>query len=235
MTTAALRYSDRPTGWRTRATGAGGTVGLFMLLAAVMLVTWRIVQPMAAPVAMIAINLDREEAPPEPMREVPEGPHQVEQQERQIVEPERRDPLPDIVLPRLSPVTQPVNPPVPPVAPADPVPETTAPRSTPAPPARQVSSAQDASWEALVMAQLERHRRYPAAARARRLQGVAHVTFRMNRAGRVLASRVSRSAGAAMLDRAALDTLQRAQPLPAIPDDRPDEIELTVQVEFFTG
>lgn len=230
------RYSDRAMDWHTRCAGAGGTAAIFVVVALVLLVSWHMVQPLLAPqTRIIAVNLDRQEAPPEPVREVPEGPQQVEQQERQIVEQRQRDPLPDIVLPRLSPVLQPVTPPVEPVTPADPVPETTAPRSTQAPPARQMSSNVEASWEGQVLAHLERHRRYPAAARARRQQGVAYVTFRMNRAGRVLASRVSRSSGAAVLDRAALETLQRAQPLPAIPADRPDEIELTVQVEFFTS
>ena len=33
-------------------------------------------------------------------------------------------------------------------------------------------------------------------------------------------------------EQAALDTLQRAQPLPAIPADRPEVVELTIPVEF---
>jgi len=214
----------------------GGTAGIAVGLTLAMLLAWHVVQPLVVtPAPLITVNLDRLEAPPEPQREVPEGPQQVEQQERQQVEPDQRDPLPEIEIPRLTPMVQPVAPPVDPVPPADPVPETTAPKAVPAPPANRMSSASPASWEAQVMAHLEHHRRYPAAARARRQQGVAYVTFRMNRAGQVLSSRVSRSSGAGVLDRAALDTLKRAQPLPAIPDDRPDEMELTVQVEFFTS
>lgn len=105
----------------------------------------------------------------------------------------------------------------------------------PAPPARQAASNQKATWVALLLAHLEKYRRYPAAARARRHEGVAYVTFRMNRAGTVLSADIVRSSGSAMLDRAALDTLRRAQPLPKIPDDRPDTLELSVPVEFFVA
>ncbi|MBL7598933.1 energy transducer TonB, partial [Escherichia coli] len=115
----------------------------------------------------------------------------------------------------------------------DPIPETTAPKSHPAPPASSVSSDQPVSWEAKLLAHLERHRRYPATSRARRDQGVAHVRFRMNRAGRVLEVALIRSSGIPELDRAALATIRRAQPLPAIPDDRPDPLDLSVPVEFF--
>lgn len=54
-----------------------------------------------------------------------------------------------------------------------------------------------------------------------------------DRPGRVLWSRVERSSGCGELDRAALDTLRRAAPLPAIPADRPDQVELVVPVEFY--
>ena len=83
------------------------------------------------------------------------------------------------------------------------------------------------------MAHLEKYRRYPAAARARGAQGVVKVTFRMNRAGRLLSSQIERSSGSSTLDRAAIDTLKRAQPLPPIPRNMADEIELTIDIEFF--
>ena len=76
-------------------------------------------------------------------------------------------------------------------------------------------------------------RRVPARARAARQQGTVHLRFRMNRAGSVLSMSVLRNSGFVTLDQAALDTLKRAQPLPTIPKDRPDEIELTIPVEFY--
>lgn len=60
--------------------------------------------------------------------------------------------------------------------------------------------------------------------------------FVMNREGRVLTARVERSSGHPALDRAALDMLTRAQPLPRPPAEvLAEPIELVVPVEFFVG
>lgn len=83
-----------------------------------------------------------------------------------------------------------------------------------------------------MLARLEKVRRYPGAARRARQQGIAYIRFRIDRDGHVLSSLV-RSSGFPALDQAALGTLRRADPLPKIPEDRPDEIELTVPVEFY--
>lgn len=228
------RYTDQPMDWRTRLVGISGTAGVFLAIAAVSLITWQVVQPLVAPPALTIVNLQSYEAPPKPVREVPEGPEQVQQEKQKPREQERPDPVPEIVVPQPSPVTQPVLPPVERSTVVDPVPETTAPKSLPAPPSNRASSNTDATWQALLLAHLEKHRRYPARARAARQQGVVHVSFRMNRQGQVLSSSVLRSSGHAALDQAAIDTLRRAQPLPRIPDDRPDVVELTIPVEFFT-
>ncbi len=88
-------------------------------------------------------------------------------------------------------------------------------------------------WEALLEAHLEKHRRYPVTARAMRIQGVAHVRFRMSRAGKLLPVTLSRLSGFDILDRAALDTIRRAQPLLPVPAERADELELLIAVVFF--
>jgi protein TonB len=227
------RYSDRPMDWRTRLFGIGGTTTIIAVVLGCALFTWRVVQPMIAPSMPVVVNLQSFEAPPEPVREVAEGPEQVQQEEQKPKEQERPDPLPEILVPRLSPLTQPVPPPVEHAPATERVPETTAPRTIAAPPSNRVSSNSDATWEALVLAHLQKYRRYPARARAARQQGVVHVTFRVNRAGEVLSASIHRGSGSYTLDQAALDTIRRAQPLPAIPDDRPDVIELTLPVEFF--
>lgn len=59
--------------------------------------------------------------------------------------------------------------------------------------------------------------------------------FKMDRTGSVLFAAVTRRSGFTALDQSALDTLYRAQPLPRIPADRPDVIELTMPVEFYLG
>ncbi|AJA11192.1 hypothetical protein SKP52_21690 [Sphingopyxis fribergensis] len=224
------RYSDQPMDWRTRFVGLSGTTAVFLLVAAATLLTWQLARPTVVP-KPLAVNLLPLAAPTEPTQDVPEGPRQIEQ-EQQSQEREEQPVLPEIMNPRVSPVTRP-TPPKEQSRAADPVPETTAPKSLAAPPADQASSNSEATWEALLLAHLERYRRYPAAARARREQGVAHVRFRMTRDGQVLSSEIIRSSGSSALDRAALDTLRRAQPLPAVPATRPAPLELAVPVEFF--
>lgn len=227
------RYSDQPVGWRTRLAGMGGTAGILAATAAATLITWEMVQPMVEPPALAVFDVSPPAAPPEPVQEVPEGPRQVEQKEQKPQERVERPEPPQIVIPQPSTPTIVIPPPVEPLRTADPVPETTAPKSLPAPPANRAASNAEATWEAMVMAQLEQHRRYPASARARREQGVAHITFTLNRQGLVLSSSILQSSGSATLDRAALDTLHRAQPLPPIPRDRPDPTTLSAAVEFF--
>lgn len=230
---SGTRYCDQPMDWRTRLVGIGGALAVIGLVLGCALFTWHVVRPIAAPPSMAVVNLESFEAPPEPVREVPDGPEQVQREEQKPKVQDERLPLPEIQLPRITPLALPAAPPVEEPAAAEPVAETTAPRAVAAPPGKQVSSDTQATWEALLLAHLEQYRRYPARARAARQEGVVHVRFRMNRAGAVLSASVLRSSGFSSLDQAALDTLKRAQPLPAIPADRPSEVELTIPVEFF--
>lgn len=226
-------YSDQPADWRTRLVGSGATAIVLLTIFGSAFLTWHIVHPAVSVSEPLAVSLQPLSSP-DAVREVPDGPPQVEQQKRPPVEkaqpiaPPPPSPLPD--APREA---------VPPKPPATyatamkPVSETTAPKSLPAPRASQLSSNSSATWEAELLAHLEKYRRYPPAAKARREQGVTYVRFRMNREGKLLSSEILRSSGTAALDRAALDTLRRAQPFPPIPRDKPDPLELSVPVEFF--
>lgn len=229
---APSRYGDRPTDWRTQLAGAGGTALVLLLVFGATFLTWQAVQLVRQPSEPLVVSLQPLSSP-EIAQEVPEGPVQVEQQ------PAERHPPADAPPPSPSPLqnipreqTQ-SEPTVDPSPPVKPVAQTSAPNSIPAPPAPQLSSNTSITWEAQVLTHLEKYRRYPAAARARRQQGVVHVRFKMNRAGRLLSSEILRSSGSPALDRAALDTVRRAQPLPAIPPEKPDPLELTTPVEFF--
>ncbi|RIA46202.1 outer membrane transport energization protein TonB [Hephaestia caeni] len=230
------RYCDRPMDWRTRLFGIGGTAAVIALVLSCALFSWRVVKPMiVSSSAPLVVELRPLAAPPEPVREVAPGPEQVERQEA------KPEPKPDIVvppplmqLPVLSMAPREAREPVEElVDPGPAVPETTAPKSIAAPSSARVSSDAKQSWEARLLAHLERYRRFPARARAARQQGTVYVRFQMNRSGAVLSAAVVRSSGFATLDQAALDTLNRAQPLPAIPNDKPDTVELTIPVEFF--
>ena len=105
-------------------------------------------------------------------------------------------------------------------------------RTFAAPTVNRLSSDARPNWEGTILAHLERFRRYPARARAARQQGTITIRFRMNKAGMVLSSTIVKKSGYYDLDQAALDTLKRAQPLPAIPAEMGDEVELTIPVEF---
>src|SRR5262249_57779178 len=62
-----------------------------------------------------------------------------------------------------------------------------------APPRIKPSAARVTSWHRKIAEQVERHKGYPAAARARRQTGVAEVVFTIDREGKVVASRIVRS------------------------------------------
>lgn len=79
-------------------------------------------------------------------------------------------------------------------------------------------SPANASYFSQLNGWLNRHKRYPAAAKKAKQQGVVIVNFTIDRRGALLSSRIERSSGQALLDDAALALLQRAAPMPRIPD-----------------
>ena len=92
----------------------------------------------------------------------------------------------------------------------------------------------EADYGAIVLAWLERHKEYPGRAQQRRQEGVVLLFIAVGREGGVLEARIERSSGYDLLDRAALDMVARAAPLPPVPDDMPQErVEMVVPVQFF--
>jgi protein TonB len=90
------------------------------------------------------------------------------------------------------------------------------------------------TWKGLLLRHLERHKRYPSESQRARHEGVTYVRFTMSRDGRVIAMRLERASGFAALDQEGLDLLQRAQPLPPLPQDQPGEsLEIVVPIQFF--
>jgi len=188
------------------------------------------------------------QGPAAPQTDIPPGPEQVmaeatpEQKiEHQPVEdPPQLKPAPDPELAIETPkeIQQETE------VPHTPAPTTTAPQSAPmqmaaipaAPTQGQLNPNNPRAiptWKMQIVALLERNKRYPAAARSRRQQGIAHVFFSLDRQGRVLDSRIVRSAGAASLDEEALALLNRAQPFPPPPPQLADErVTLTVPIRF---
>jgi len=89
------------------------------------------------------------------------------------------------------------------------------------------------TWHNLLLAHLERYKRYPRIARQRRQQGIVQIRFSMDRSGNVLTSKIVQSSGFVLLDRSAIAMIIRAQPLPEPPDEIVGEVlEMAVPVKF---
>jgi protein TonB len=78
------------------------------------------------------------------------------------------------------------------------------------------ASAQRGFVELHVLDWLAQHREYPRAARRAGLEGTVHVRFVIDPEGRIADAAVERSSGARVLDRAALELLGRASPVPGL-------------------
>ncbi len=92
---------------------------------------------------------------------------------------------------------------------------------TTAPTATAARTASVVSWKRKLAVHLQRNKRYPSTAQARREHGTARVSFIVDRRGRVIQSKLVKSTGSAALDEETLALLQRAQPLPTPPADVP--------------
>lgn len=88
-------------------------------------------------------------------------------------------------------------------------------------------------WTAKLVEQIERNKRYPDGAQARRREGVVQVAFVIDRGGRLVDVRVATSSGSDVLDAAAVDLLKRSAPFPPLPADFGDErIDLVIPLHF---
>jgi len=87
---------------------------------------------------------------------------------------------------------------------------------------------------AKLQAWLERHKEYPRRAQIRRQEGTVILFFVMNAEGHVLEHRIQRSSGHDTLDREVIAMIERAQPLPRMPEHmRQSRLELAVPVQFY--
>lgn len=82
---------------------------------------------------------------------------------------------------------------------------------------REAGNAAVSNYPGKVYSKLRRSLRYPSQARRQGVRGEVHVRFTVSSSGGVGSVRVARSSGSSILDQAALDTVRRAAPFPAIP------------------
>jgi protein TonB len=159
---------------------------------------------------------------------------QITPEKREVVEDIK--PLPKMVVPSIVTVPPPeftvrtVTPP--------PVVAQQAPVATPAPPApvavpSKASGETRDSYLGRLLAQLNRFKQYPRAARQAHIEGVVMLHFVMDADGKVQSFDIAKSSGRPVLDAEALALIQRAQPLPALPADFPTRtLDAVVPVEF---
>jgi periplasmic protein TonB len=79
---------------------------------------------------------------------------------------------------------------------------------------------------------ISRYQRYPEAARRDRVHGKVQLVFSMLRDGTVTDVRIESSSGYSVLDQAAIDTIRRAAPLPRIPAELPERLDILFPTAF---
>ncbi|MBI6851320.1 energy transducer TonB [Pseudomonas lijiangensis] len=87
-----------------------------------------------------------------------------------------------------------------------------APPSPPSPPSTALPS-----WQSDLLRHLSKYKKYPEDARRRGMQGVARLRFVVDAEGNVLSYSIASTSGSPALDRATMEMIRRAQPLPKPP------------------
>jgi len=124
-------------------------------------------------------------------------------------------------------------PPLQPPAPAASAPPAAVSQPSAAQSAASTAASARASWQAQLLAWLEKYKRYPRVAQEQRQQGVVYLRFAIDRQGKVLSSQINKSSGFELLDDEVLALVQRAQPVPPPPPEiSGNRIELQVPVAF---
>ncbi len=92
-----------------------------------------------------------------------------------------------------------------------------------------------ARYEQLISMWIQKFKQYPNTAKSAGMQGETVVRIRIDRRGNVRYYTLERSTGHAELDRAAVDMIRRANPVPAVPADYPaggEVLEFLIPVNF---
>lgn len=154
-----------------------------------------------------------------------------------VLKPAKKAETLDLSAPRLTaPARVTAPPPVIDIAPSptamSAAPPVAAPAPPPSVPAAKAGESRT-SYLGRLLAQLNRFKHYPPAARAAHIEGVVMVHFVMARSGTLVSAEIAKSSGRPALDHEALALMSRAQPLPPMPDTMAgDVLDAVVPVEF---
>jgi periplasmic protein TonB len=119
----------------------------------------------------------------------------------------------------------------------DPVPSSSVspiptPSHDPTPVANAPESPAVLEFRETLLRHIARYQKYPSAAERLKLRGTVRTVFSVGRNGRLLGVWVKTSSGETILDQAAIETIRRAQPLPAIPAALPDPLKIEIALGF---
>lgn len=161
--------------------------------------------------------------PPEPVEELPlpklaEAP----KPEISVPKPVKPKPKPQPPKPKPKPVEKKPEPPKEP--PSEQKPSDTPPTQSlaeksaqPAPGPSPAQSAAKANWQGALLAHLGKYKKYPHRAQQMNKEGTNRLRFVVDAEGNVLSFELVGSSGTDSLDRATLEMIRRAQPLPKPP------------------
>ncbi|WP_095108675.1 energy transducer TonB [Pseudomonas sp. Irchel 3E20] len=222
---------------RQKLTRYSGSLALVLgvhAVAVVLALNWTSPQPVELPPMAMLVELAPVPAPPPP------APPKV------VTPPQPPAPVEELPLPKLAEAPKPTisvpkpvkpkpkpQPPKPEKQPEPPkekpseekpsdAPPTNAPTDKSAQPAPGPSPAQlaaKASWQSTLLGHLAKYKKYPPGAQARGKEGLNRLRFVVDGEGKVLSYELVGRSGNADLDRATLEMIRRAQPLPKPPAD----------------
>ncbi|KEZ71102.1 energy transducer TonB [Pseudomonas amygdali pv. tabaci str. ATCC 11528] len=222
----------------TRYSGSLLLVLAVHAIAIIIAVRWPASQAIELPPAAMMVELAPlpEPAPPPPPKVVQPPPPPAPEEPEPMPEVAQA-PKPEIVVPKKvekpkpKPKPQPPKPqkkPEPPQEkpadekPVDTPPTTAKPEKAAAPkpaPAPAPPSNALPSWQGDLLSHLGKYKKYPEDARRRGMQGVARLRFVVDADGNVLSYSIANSSGSPALDRATMEMIRRAQPLPKPPKE----------------
>lgn len=234
---------------RQRMTRYGGALAIVLgvhAIAIIVALKWPAPQPIELPPQAMMVEM----APlPEP---APPPPPKV------ITPPQPPTPIEEPPLPKLAEAPKPTisvpKPPKPKPKPTPPKPEkkpeppqekppaeqtvdtppTTAPPAKSQAPAPSIASNSNAlpTWQSDLLRHLAKFKKYPEDARRRGMQGVNRLRFVVDGEGKVLSYSLAGGSGSASLDRATMEMIRRAQPLPPPPKELLNNGSLEVVAPF---
>lgn len=193
---------------RSLTTGMAVSIGIHVLLAAYVMISFSHPQPLAPPVDLgkaIAISMEpfRPEPPPEPPKPKPKP-----QTPRDVVTTTAPEPDASVAA-----------------EPAEP--------SPPAPQQPSMGTPTAPSYASIVAGILQRNKRYPKNALMNGIEGVVEAYFVINHQGHVIGYRIEKSSGERQLDQEVVRLLKFVK-FPPIPDDggNPERREFSLPITF---